>query len=68
VDQTSQRSSKTKLITIQPPPLPGIYKVPGSGSLFAWEPGKVIRQALHFENLDFFYAMLKRVGIWKKAS
>jgi len=48
--------------------MPGIYKVPGSGSLFAWEPGKVIRQAFHFENLDFFYAMLKRVGIWKKAS
>jgi len=23
-----------------------LYKVPGSGSLFAWEPGKVIRQAL----------------------
>ncbi|MFT5344136.1 MAG: hypothetical protein ACI9BH_003362, partial [Paracoccaceae bacterium] len=32
--------------TIQPPPLTGIYKVPVSGSLFAWEPEKDIRQAV----------------------
>ncbi|MFT5343827.1 MAG: YHS domain-containing protein, partial [Paracoccaceae bacterium] len=41
------RSSKTKRFTIQPPPLSGIYKVPGSGSLFAWKPEKNIRQAYH---------------------
>jgi hypothetical protein len=43
-DQTTKRSSKTKRFTIQPPPLTGIYKVPVSGSLFAWEPEKDIRQ------------------------
>ena len=43
-DQTSKRSLQTKTETIQPPPLAGIYEVPVSGSLFAWEPGKVIRQ------------------------
>ena len=40
-DQTSERSSKTRLVTIQPPPLTGIYKVPGSGSLVAREPVKL---------------------------
>jgi len=45
-DQTTTRSLKTKPNTIQPPPLLGIYEVPGSGSLFAREPKKVIRQAL----------------------
>jgi hypothetical protein len=44
-DQTTTRSSKTKRITIQLPPLTGIYKVPGSGSLFARKPEKNIRQA-----------------------
>jgi amidase len=44
-DQTTKRSSKTKRFTIQPPPLTRIYKVPVSGSLFAWEPEKDIRQA-----------------------
>jgi len=45
-DQTTTRPSKTKRITIQLPPLTGIYKVPGSGSLFARKPEKNIRQAL----------------------
>jgi hypothetical protein len=44
-DQTTTRSSKTRRITIQLPPLTGIYKVPGSGSLFARKPEKDIRQA-----------------------
>jgi len=35
---------RTEPSTIQPPPLSGMFKVPVSGSLFAWELGKVIRQ------------------------
>src|SRR6056297_4050923 len=31
--------------SIRPPPLPGIFGVPGSGSLIAKEPREVIRQA-----------------------
>jgi hypothetical protein len=44
-DQTHKRPSKTKPVTIQPPPLTGIFKVPVSNSLFAWKLGKVLRQA-----------------------
>ena len=49
-DQTTTRPSKTKRITIQLPPLTGIYKVPGSGSLFARKPEKNIRQAIALAN------------------
>ncbi|HDR29601.1 TVP38/TMEM64 family protein, partial [Rhodovulum sp.] len=40
-----ERSITTQPITIQPPPLPGIFKVPGSGSLLTREPVIVVRQA-----------------------
>ena len=39
VDQTPKRSFLTQLITIQPPPLPAINGVAGSGSFIAQEPG-----------------------------
>jgi hypothetical protein len=38
VDQTAERSITTQPLTIQPPPLPGIFEVPGSGSLLTREP------------------------------
>jgi hypothetical protein len=38
VDQTLKRSITTERFTIQPPPLPGIFKVPSSGSLVDQEP------------------------------
>jgi hypothetical protein len=37
--------------SIRPPPLPGIFGVPGSGSLIAKEPGEVIRQAIALERV-----------------
>src|SRR5690348_15602272 len=37
-NQTHLRSMVTKTEPIRPPPLPGIFGVPGSGSRIAWEP------------------------------
>ena len=62
-DQTTTRSSKTKRITIQLPPLTGIYKVPGSGSLFARKPEKNIRQAEFLPTLEAkFHRVEGKVG------
>lgn len=45
VDHTTTRSITTQRSTIQPPPLPGIFEVPGSRSLLSREPLEIIRQA-----------------------
>ena len=45
VDHTLKRSLATKPMTIPPPPLSGILKVPDRGSSLTPEPRKVIRQA-----------------------
>src|SRR5215472_14087947 len=37
-NHTHLRSMVTKPKPIRPPPLPGIFGVPGSGSRIAWEP------------------------------
>jgi Predicted membrane protein len=60
-DQTTERSLKTKPNTIQPPPLTGIYKVPGSGSLVAWKPEKNIRQATAIAVATGGFALLAAV-------
>jgi len=44
-DHTLKRSHVTKPVTIQPPPLSGMFEVPDRGSSLTPEPKKVIRQA-----------------------
>ena len=44
-DHTTARPATADPFSIRPPPLPGIFGVPGSGSLIARKPREVIRQA-----------------------
>jgi len=61
------RHLKTKPNTIQPPPLTGIYKVPGSGSLFTWKPEKNIRQAIDLpKSLKMLLSRLATCGVSEK--
>ncbi|WP_221931697.1 hypothetical protein, partial [Palleronia caenipelagi] len=53
-DHTTARPRTADPFPIRPPPLPGMFGEPGSGSLIAKEPREVIRQALQARHLSWY--------------